>query len=215
MIRFLVGLLGIAGVMAAAALFIGGGAIFWVDTAITDEEGFITMEPTLLETDTYAITTQAMEVEPTSGPIRFRTLATVRIQAENVNPQKGVFIGVAEEDDLEDYLRNVPYAEIEDYEMEPFEISLRVHPGELAPQSPSAQTFWSASSHGKGPQTLLWGLERGECAVGLMNDDASSRIEMETAAGIHIPLIRSNGMALLVAGGVALALGIMFLSVAL
>ena len=215
MIRFLVGLLGIATVMAATALFLGGGAIFWVDTAITDEEGFITTETVLLETETYAIATEATEVDPTSGPIRFGTLATVRIRAENADPEKGVFIGVAEEADLESYFQNVSYAEIEDYEMEPFELSLRVHPGDSAPSSPSAQAFWVASSYGKGPQTLFWDVGRGEHAVVLMNDDASADLEIEAEVGIHVPLIRSIGVGFLVAGGAALGLGILFLTLAL
>ena len=135
-------LLGITGAIVAAALLIGGGTLLWVDTTMTDVEGFINTKPVELVTETHAITTPPAEIEiETPGPIAVGTLATLRIVAENRDPAKGVFVGVAETTDLEGYLSDVAYAEIVDLETDPFEATFQTHPGAIAPQTPSEQAF--------------------------------------------------------------------------
>jgi hypothetical protein len=216
MIKLLLALLGITGAMVAAALLIGGGTLLWVDTTMTDSEGFINTKPVELETETFAITTPPAQVEiETPGPIDAGALATLRIVAENRDPDKGVFIGVAEGTDLEGYLSDVAYAEIVDMEFEPFETTMVPHPGVSAPQTPSAQAFWTASASGVGPQTLIWDVETGDFGLVLMNEDASAGVEIEAVVGARVPVIRPIGTSLLIAGGIVLAFGTLMIALAL
>ncbi len=216
MIKLLLALLGITGTMVAAALLIGGGTLLWVDTTMTDSEGFINTKPVKLETETYAITTPPAQIEiETPGPIDAGTLATLRIVAENRDPDKGVFIGVAEATDLEGYLNDVAYAEIVDMEFEPFEATMVPHPGVSAPQSPSVQAFWTASASGGGPQTLIWDVETGDFGLVLMNEDASAGVGVVAVVGARVPVIRPIGTSLLIAGGIVLAFGTLMIALAL
>ena len=216
MIKLLLALPGITGAMVAAALLIGGGTLLWVDTTMTDSEGFINTKPVELETETFAITTPPAQVEiETPGPIDAGILATLRIVAENRDPDKGVFIGVAEGTDLEGYLSDVAYAEIVDMEFEPFEATMVPHPGVSAPQTPSAQAFWTASAAGVGPQTLIWDVETGDFGLVLMNEDASAGVEIEAVIGARVPVIRPIGTSLLIAGGIVLAFGTLMIALAL
>ena len=216
MIKLLLGLLGITGALVAAGLLIGGGTLVWVDTAMTDSEGFINSKPVGLETETYAITTPpaAVEIE-IPGPMDAGTVATLRISAENRDPEEGVFVGLAEVADLDGYLSEVAYDEIVELEAEPFEVILVTHPGVAAPQTPTAQAFWTASAHGIGPQTLTWDVESGDYTVVLMNEDASSGVEVETVVGARIPMIRPVGTSLLIAGGIVLVFGTLMIGLAL
>lgn len=215
-IKLLLALLGITGAIVAAALLIGGGTLLWVDTTMTDSEGFINTKPVELETETYAITTPPAQIEiETPGPIDVGTLASLRIVAENRDPEKGVFIGVAEATDLDGYLSNVAYAEIVELEMEPFEATFVTHSGEAAPQTPSAQAFWTASTSGVGPQTLTWDVESGDYALVLMNEDASQGVEIEAVVGARVPVIRPIGTSLLIGGGIALVFGTLMIALAL
>ena len=113
MIKLLLGLLGITGAVVAVGLLIGGGTLLWVDTAMTDSEGFINSKPLELETETYAITTPPAEVEiEIPGPVDVGAVATLRISAENRNLEKGVFVGLADAADLDGYLSDVAHDEI-------------------------------------------------------------------------------------------------------
>lgn len=216
MFKLLLGLLGITGALVAAALLIGGGTLLWVDTAMTDSEGFINSKPMGLETETYAITTPPAEVEiEIPGPMDVGTVATLRISAENRDPEKGVFIGLAEAANLDGYLSGVAYDEIVELEAEPFEVTLVTHPGVAVPQTPAAQAFWTASAHGIGPQTLIWDVESGDYAVVLMNEDASSGMEVETVVGTRVPVIRPVGTSLLIAGGIVLVFGTLMVALAI
>ncbi len=216
MIKLLVGLLGITGALVAAGLLIGGGTLLWVDEAMTDSEGFINSKSVGLGTETYAITTPPAEVEiEIPGPIDAGTVATLRISAENRESEKGVFVGLAEVADLDGYLGGVAYDEIVKLEAEPFEATLVTHPGVAAPQTPAAQAFWTASAHGVGPQTFTWDVESGDYALVLMNEDASSGVQVKTVVGTRVPVIRPIGTSLLIAGGIVLAFGTLMIALAI
>jgi len=216
MLKLLLGLLGITGALVAAGLLLGGGTLLWVDTTMTDSEGFINSKPATLETETYAITTPPAEVEiEVPGPLDVGTVATLRIAAENRDPEKSVFIGLADAADLGGYLSGVAYDEIVELSAEPFEVTLVTHPGVDAPQTPTAQAFWTASAHGIGPQTVTWEVESGDYALVLMNEDASSGVQVETVVGTRVPAIRPLGTGLLIAGGIVLMLGTLMLALAL
>ena len=216
MIKVLLALLGVTGAIVAAALLIGGGTLLWVDRTMTDSEGFINTKPVELETETYAITTPPAQIEiETPGPIDAGTLASLRIVVENRDPEKGVFIGVAEATDLESYLSDIAYAEIVELEMEPFEATFVTHLGVAVPQTPSAQAFWTASASGVGPQTLTWDVESGDYALVLMNEDASAGVEVVAVVGTRVPVIRLLSTILLIGGGIALVFGTLMIALAL
>jgi hypothetical protein len=216
MLRLLVGLLGITGAIVATGLLIGGGTLLWIDATMTDTDGFINTKPVTLETETYAIATPPAEIDITStGPFEFGTLATFRIEVENLDSTKGVFVGVSEADALENYLGGVWHVEIKDLQLEPFKATMTLNPGELAPQTPSLQAFWKTSAQGVGAQTLTWDMESGDYSIILMNEDASPGVAVAAIVGARVPLIRPVSMSLLIGGGIVLALGTALLAAAL
>ena len=55
MFRLLVGLIGVTSVIVAVPLLFAGGSLLWLDTTLTDAEGFVNSVPMEIEIDGYAL----------------------------------------------------------------------------------------------------------------------------------------------------------------
>ncbi len=216
MFRMLMGLLGVVGLIVAASLLFGGGSLLIVETALTDDDGFINSVPFDIEVDGYAVVAGPAEIELTPDvPIDLGEIATVRISSTHEDPSKGIFIGVADTASVNAYLGGVPYAIVEDLDDESFSLTYRVDASGEAPGAPGEQPFWIDSTLGSGQQTLEWGIETGDVSFVVMNTDAADGISFEAIVGARVPLIRPIGMGLLIGGGVALVVGTLLLAIAL
>ena len=185
-------------------LIAGGGALLWANAFLRDAEGYYTTRTVDIERDTYGITTYPAWIE--FGPAWFfdwSNLVKLKLTATN-NRVKKTFIGIAEEEDLLNYLSGVAYDEIEEMHInQPFgspRISYREFPGEAPDGPPAEQRFWAASTVGSGTQVLRWGLEEGRYSLLLMNHDASRGIDIRGKVGVKVPMIKGIGIGLLVAG---------------
>ena len=192
--------------LLAFALLVGGCAAVVVDRTQRDDAGFL-MSPTEdFSTATYAIASESADVD-ISGPdwAAKDFLGTVRIRSESDGP---VFVGIAREADVAEYLDGVEYAVVTEIGREP-------HYSERqggAPEGPPAdQTFWAASATGAGEQTLEWEPEDGSWNVVVMNPDGSRGVAADLSIGAELDPLIWIGVGLLVGGGLlaaAAALGI-------
>jgi len=219
MFRLLLGVIGLAGILVALPLLLTGGSLFWVDTAFTDADGFINSSKMEIEVDGFALVAGPAEIEDLpnlpDSPIELGEIATLRIQAENLDADGGLFIGIAPTEILADYLGGVPYAVVDDvYEDEMF-LSYRMSTsdGDLLP--PGDQGFWTVSISGIGIQELEWELEEGNVSFVIMNQDASDGLAIKAVAGVRVPAIRPVSVGLLIGGGVALTIGTILFALAL
>lgn len=199
-------------------LFLGGSALFWLNTSLADNEGFITTESRQLQTDTYAITFQHVDInvgEIVGGwsvwqpsPSDF---LTIKITVSNNNPPKKIFIGIASASDATLYLNDVEYDEITTFDLSisrTIDVENVSHSGNTVPSAPNTQTFWTTQEQGAGAQTLEWSPEPGSYWIILMNEDGSVGVDSTIRFGVNIPLLSTIGIAMLVGGIVTLIIGI-------
>jgi Domain of unknown function (DUF4389) len=186
--------------LLAFALLAGGCAAVVVDRTQRDDDGFL-MSPTEdFSTATYAIASENADVD-LDGPDWATTdlLGTVRIRSESERP---VFVGIAREADVAEYLDGVEHAVVTEIDEEP-EYSERR--GGAAEGRPADQTFWAASATGAGEQTLEWEPEDGSWNVVVMNADGSRGVAAELSIGGELDPLIWIGVGLLVGGALLAA----------
>ena len=207
--------LGLIILLVSVGLLFTGGAIIWADIAIKDSEGFYTTKTIQLEKDSHAIITEPAGIDLEAAWIwDWSNLVTFKVGGSNDNSSKQIFIGIAQESDLNDYLSDVEYDEITKFSIYPYNVEYTNHPGDSEPGAPTSQTFWIASAHGDGTQTLEWELEAGTYSLVLMNADGSADVDLSVVVGAKVPLIFGVGVGLLVGGIVALLLGALMIVLA-
>ena len=219
MFRLLLGVIGLTGVLVALPLLLAGGSLFWVDTALTDENGFVNSTVMEIEVDGFALVAGPAEIEDVpeipDSPIALGEIATLRFQAENLDADQGIFIGIAPTEILDGYLGGVPYAVVDDMDEGELFLSYRMNASDEPLSPPGEQEFWISSTAGIGLQQLEWELEEGDVSFVVMNEDASDGLAIEAVAGVRVPLIGPVGIGLLIGGGVALAIGTILFALAL
>jgi hypothetical protein len=202
--------------LIAIGLLLGGGALLWLNTSHTIG-GFITTESQQIETNSYAIAFQNVNINVGKvvgewgvwrpSPSDF---VTIKITVSNSNPAKNVFIGIAKASDATSYLNNVEYDEITRFSVSSsrsIEIEFFTHSGNTAPLAPTTPTFWTASKHGNGTQTLEWSPTPGNYWIVLMNEDGSKGLNSTITLGVKIPILSTIGLMLLFGGIIAIMIG--------
>lgn len=216
--RIVLLIFGIIFIVGAVLLMLAGGGVLWANAAMTDGEGFLHSGTTRLESDTHAMVTQPAEIEWDAGcwgPWCYDSgdFVTFKIEGENEDPSKGIFIGVAAEDEVRGYLDDVTYDEIVEWSpgAHTEDIDYRRHPGDSVPVDPTTQDFWEASAYGTGAQNLIWEPEEGDWVLVIMNQDASEGVAVSGTVGAKVPWLFQIGVGLLVAGAIILVLGIVMM----
>jgi hypothetical protein len=215
MFRILMGLIGVAGLVAAAALLFGGGSLLLFEDALTDEGGFFTSVPLEIAADGYAVVAGPAEIDLAPDiPVNLGEIAAVRIRATQTDPTRGIFVGIAEPAEIESYLGDAPYAIVSELDAASFSLTDRVDATGEPPAAPAMQTFWIDSAHGPGPQTVTWEIEARQVAFVVMNDDVAGGIRFDAVVSVRLPL-RPAARGLLRNGGVVLAVGALLIALAL
>ena len=184
----------------AFALLAGGGAAVVVDRTQRDDDGFL-MSPTEdFSTATYAIASESADVD-LDGPdwATKDLLGTVRIRSESDRP---VFVGIAREADVAEYLGGVEHAVVTEIGREP---RYSERQGGAPEGPPADQTFWAASATGAGEQTLEWEPEDGSWNAVVMNADGSRGVAADLSIGAELDPLIWIGVGLLVGGGLLAA----------
>ncbi len=204
--------------LGAFALLIGGGALLWINTSLIDNEGFIIVESNPLKRDSYAIAFQHINIDVSEvvgtwgvwrpSPSDF---VTIKLTYSNNNLSKNVFLGIANESDVETYLFDVYYDEVTRFSLispsHSLDAIFETHPGDSVTSDPTSQTFWTASKHGTGTQNLEWIPEEGNYWIVLMNEDGSAGIDLNLSFGAKIPLLSTISLVLIVGGIISLLIG--------
>jgi hypothetical protein len=217
--RIVLAVLGVLCILASLGLG-ATGAVLAIPYAVQrGADGYVTSDAVRLETTTYAVTSDEINLAGRRNPGRPRgleigDLATVRLRVESRGPGP-VFVGVGREDDVQRYLRDVARAEIARIDTDPFAVAYRYEGSGPPSGPPGAQSFWTARASGSGSQVLDWEPERGRWVVVVMNADASAGIDVTARAGVKadwlVPLgigIAAGAGLLLMVGTVLLVLGI-------
>jgi len=207
---------GIIFLVGALVLMAGGGGLMWLGKTLeNDNPLFASRETRLRQADAYAIVSEPFEIDwydETKGERwGLGDFVTVRVEGESRDPSKGIFIGIARETDVDDYLSGVRYYEIAEWSSDPFddpEVDYRPHSGDLTPSDPAKEAFWEVSAHGSGRQTVEWKPEMGRWVLVFMNEDGSAGIDVSGAVGAELPWLFWLGLGLVFVGALALVGGV-------
>ena len=202
----------IAAVVAAAllgllslGLLAGGALMLWGD-AQKDDDGYLSTARERFATNTYALTTESIDVDSGVDWILDRDRwGKLRLEAQP-RGDAPLFVGIARTGDVDRYLRGTAHELVTDIEYAPFRADYRELTGDARPARPAAQRFWAASAHGPGTQALTWDVEDGDWSVVVMNEDASRGVDARVKAGADVPFLAGAGWGSLAGGLLVLAL---------
>jgi hypothetical protein len=192
---------GVIAALLSLGLLAGGTALVVVDQTQRDEDGFLMSPSEDFSTATYAIVSESADVDFGGSESAARAiLGDVRIRSES---DRDVFIGIARDTDVEEYLSGVEYSVVTDIEKNP---DYSDHPGGAPTSPPGDQDFWVASASGSGQQTLEWEPEDGSWSAVLMNSDGSRGVASELSIGAELDAALWVGIVLLAIGALLAAL---------
>ena len=122
--------------LVSLAITAGGGALTWAHATQRDANGFYSTPTERFETTTYAVTSDVIDLGRAgeNGPLELGDLGTIRIRAEATGEQR-VFVGIASQRDVDDYLASVSHATIEHLHLDPFSVEYRYSNGDRAARS--------------------------------------------------------------------------------
>ena len=194
-------------------LMAGGSTLLWVDARHVDNEGFFTSDTLHIVRNSNAVIIGPIELDEVALRV-LRTMGIITIfkfEGTNNNPSKKIFMGVADQAALENYLGNVAYDEITDFHLRwrlDFDkIRYVNHPGTSLPSNPTSESIWTVSTVGTISETLEWQTEAGNNSIALMNDDGSKGIDLDVIFKAKIPSIVGYGLGLLITGIILLIVG--------
>ncbi len=192
---------GVITALLSLGLLAGGTALVVVDQTQRDDDGFLMSPSEDFSTATYAIVSESADVDFGGSESAARAiLGDVRIRSES---DRDVFVGIARDTDVEEYLNGVEHSVVTDIGEEP-EYSQR--PGGAPGSPPASQEFWVASTSGSGEQTLEWEPEDGSWSAVVMNADGSRGVAAELSIGAELDAALWVGIVVLVVGALLAAL---------
>jgi hypothetical protein len=185
---------GIAGLVGLGLLL--AGIAVMVAYGTMREDGFFTSDKKQLESATYAIVTEDidLDIDEADWPPD-EILGDVRLRVESEQP---VFVGIGEDADVDRYLAGVEHDELTDFDGDDAELDL--HQGRRPRTPPGEQDFWVAEAEGPGEQSLVWDAEFGRWTAVLMNADGTRGVTVDADAGIKLGWALWAGLGLLVVG---------------
>jgi hypothetical protein len=199
--------------LTIAPLF-GGGFLLWANATQRDDAGFFTTRSERLETTSYAITSEEIDLgaDPTDEQtvVDLGDIATVRIDVAG-RGDSDVFVGIGPRREVDRYLQDVAHAEIDDITFGPFAVDFRYRDGGEPASPPGEASFWVASEEGGGDQSLVWEPTSGDWSVVIMNADASAGVSVDAALGAKSPWVFRIGLGLVIAGVIGLFVAVSML----
>jgi hypothetical protein len=194
------------------ALSMGGGALLVAHGTLRDGEGFFTTSTQRFATGGRALATKDLSIVD-GGPQELveNDLATLRLRATSVDPEKSIFVGIARSRDVDRYLAGVTYDRIVNTDFDPFRVDYERRSGAQIPKIPGSQGFWAASATGPGTQTLRWDIAAGKWSVVTMNADSSPGVSVQANVGAKVKYLVGIAIGLLAGGLVLLGGGVAML----
>lgn len=203
----------------------GTGAVLMGAESAQRDGQYLSGEAEQLQTTGYAVTTASLVIDPgetgLSGVPPLEELASVQVRVTSMVPDQAVFIGIANAADASTYLEGVPHAVLggmvwTSEGQQPGQWSwspdargdLEEVAGDQSAVPPAEQEFWATSATGTGTQEITFDLQPGQWTLVVMNADATRPVWIDLEAGVRTELLDSVNPGLLIAGLVALLLGI-------
>lgn len=184
--------LGIVLALLGVPILFAGLGLGWALGTQRDDDGFFNSPTRQLETTTTALSSTVLELGRAGEDDWWadREVATVRVRAEALPTGSEVFVGIGPSADVQGYLADAPYDEVDSFTADPFDYSLtrRGGDGSLA-GPPGDQDFWVASATGPGVRTLEWDVAPGTYTVVIMNADGSEGLTADVSAGGRLELL--------------------------
>ncbi|MDH3302123.1 MAG: DUF4389 domain-containing protein [Acidimicrobiia bacterium] len=198
------------GVLASVLLV--SGTVLAGSYAARSDDGFVDIGLDPLVSPTVAVTAEHIDLqtEPGTPSWVYDALDTdVRLRVTPVDGARPIFVGVAPEADLDNYLAGVAHDEIR--EVKDLTAAYRSRTGTDQIGPPTAEDFWAVSTSGDGTQELVWEATPGRWAVAVMNADGSPGVNADVNVGIRSAVLLPVALGLLVAGVFVIAGAVMLI----
>lgn len=192
------GVLALVGALGSVAV---GGAILFVDHEKRVGD-YLTSDEILLTTEGYAVVADEIDLE---GLPSDSLLGRGRLRVTGTDSGQSVFVGVARADDVDEYLRSVERATLD--EISDPATRYVDHSGGAPVSPPADLDIWVAQSSGTGSQVVDWSVEPGRWAVVVMNADGTAGIDVDADVGLTVPWLREIAATLIGVGGLGLLVG--------
>lgn len=203
--------LALGSIALAGALALGtAGAFFgWVNHDLRDEDDFLMTPAAAIGTSSYAVVSESLELRSAAVDAPRFFLGDVRLRVEGTGDVP-VFVGIADSEDVDEYLRGVGHAVITgfDGDRRRWGAIYEESRGGAPAMAPGEATFWEDSASGAGELTLEWDARPGDWTVVVMNADASAVVAADVAVGATVPLLGAGVAILFVLAAVALVGGL-------
>ncbi len=200
-------------------LLAGGGALGWAQATQRDDAGYFTTTTDRFATDSFALTSATVDLgDPGPNALGDWANGVVRVRVDGAGSGE-VFVGIARDADVEAYLAGVPHDSV--ITSERFGRSSEVTytrengAGTSTPTSPSAQSFWAASSSGVGSQEIVWTVEGGSWVIVVMNATGTANVSADVQVGGKVDHLTAiavglgmGGILLLAGGAVLIVVGV-------
>jgi hypothetical protein len=185
------------GGLIGLALLVGGIAVIVSYAFGRDDDGYFTSDRKQLESATYAITTEDIDLGVDAVDwAPDGTLGNVRLRVDG--GEKPVFVGIGSDDDVDRYLGDVAHDELIDFDGD--DPMFDLHQGRKPRTPPGKQDFWVAEAEGSGEQALTWDAEFGRWTAVVMNAEAAREIDVEADAGVKLDWAIWAGIGMFVVG---------------
>jgi hypothetical protein len=208
--RMVMLVLGTLAALLGLGLLAGAAGVGWLNFQQRDE-GYFTTQSHRFDAASSAITTAGLDVMVSGrlpDVIPSETAGSILLRGAAASPGKGIFIGIAPQQDAGRFLEGVKRSEIRELNLRPFRVDYTEVPGTRTPARPRAQNFWVASAEGTGTQELKWNILPGSWTVVVMNADATAPVSVDLQAGVRSDLLWPLFLWLLIAGIVLLVIGV-------
>jgi hypothetical protein len=190
-------------------LLSGGGVLLWADRSQRGADGYISSQTERLQSDGYALVARDFSVDVPAWMTGVDRLGNVRATVTAASG-KDVFVGIAERDTLDAYLRGVAHEDVTSWHGTT--AATYVHyTGAAPPAPPGQQTFWVAKASGPGTQAVTWTVSGGTWAVVAMNADASSGVVVDAAGAATAPFLLRLAIGVLAAGFLIAAVALLLI----
>ncbi|MFK5635893.1 DUF4389 domain-containing protein [Ornithinimicrobium sp. LYQ103] len=160
------------------------------------QDGWVTSPTRTVQTDGYAVATQAMVLE---GVALDEGLGEIRVRAENVTAGD-IFVGIARAADAANYLAGVEHSVVTG----PLAVNLQDVRGDATATPPEQADVWVDSASGPGLQSVEITAQPGSWVVVVMATDGSAGLRAHVDVAATLPWLTP-------AGGVLLAMGVVLL----
>ena len=124
----------------------------------------------------------------------------VQLTVESVDPRLSLFVGVAHDVDVRDFLDGAPRTRIDTIEI-PWRLTTTAVPGSGFPKGdPSDVGWWLADAHGRGGASLAWRLPDTAADVVILDPLGGDGFAVDVTAAVVAPGAFVVGLALVVLG---------------